>query len=138
MTVELERYNKRIKFVVFLIIALAIGGAVFYHIVERWSYLDSLYFTVSTLTTVGYGDFTPKTNFGKVFTIANMVIGVGIVLYGLSMIAAHFIEQREEEFIEVLGGTKVKRPAKNILDKFKNFIRFENETIRKTGRNRGK
>ncbi len=40
------------------------------------SYVDALYFTVSTLTTTGYGDITPTTAFGKIASVFIMVIGV--------------------------------------------------------------
>ena len=53
-------------------------GAVFYHLVEKWNWIDSFYFTVITLSTVGYGDFTPQTNVGKIFTIGFIFIGVGL------------------------------------------------------------
>ena len=138
VAIDLEKYNKRIKFIIFLIISLEIGGAVFYHNIEKWSYFDALYFTTATLTTVGYGDITPKTELGRAFTIGYMIMGVGIVLYGLSIISASFIEKREEEFIRMLGGMKVKQPAKNILDKFKSLIGFKNDTTKKTGRSRSK
>lgn len=136
MDIDLDKYNKRIKFIIFLIILLEIGGAVFYHNIEKWSYFDSLYFSTATLTTVGYGDITPKTEIGRAFTIGYMIMGIGIVLYGLSIISASFIERREEEFIRILGGIRVK-PTKTILDKFKNLVNFENEA-KKTGRSRSK
>lgn len=44
-------------------------GTVIYHFVEGWSWLDSLYFSVITLTTIGYGDFSPQTDLGKIFTL---------------------------------------------------------------------
>ena len=44
-------------------------------------YNMALYWTVSTLTTIGYGDITPTTNVGRLFTILVMFLGVG--LYGL-------------------------------------------------------
>lgn len=53
-------------------------GVVFYHFIEKLSWLDSLYFCVVTLATVGYGDITPKTPFGKLFTTFYILIGIGI------------------------------------------------------------
>ena len=54
-------------------------GTVVYHFVEKFSWLDAYYFSVITLATVGYGDFTPHTNFGKIFTTFYIFIGVGII-----------------------------------------------------------
>jgi len=53
------------------------SGTLFYHRVEGWSWLDSLYFTVITLTTIGYGDLSPTLPISKVFTIAFIFIGLG-------------------------------------------------------------
>ena len=52
-------------------------GTWFYARVEGWSILDSLYFSVITLTTVGYGDFSPKTTPGKIFTMIYILVGLG-------------------------------------------------------------
>jgi voltage-gated potassium channel len=54
-------------------------GTVFYHHVEHLRWLDSIYFSVVTLATVGYGDITPHTDAGKVFTIFFILVGVGIL-----------------------------------------------------------
>src|SRR5690348_16333400 len=54
-------------------------GTVFYHIVEKLQWLDSIYFSTVTLTTVGYGDITPHTNAGKLFTIGYILCGIGIL-----------------------------------------------------------
>jgi voltage-gated potassium channel len=43
---------------------LLLTGTVFYSLVEGWGVLDALYFSVTTLATVGFGDFTPKTELG--------------------------------------------------------------------------
>lgn len=53
-------------------------GSIFYHLAEGLSYVDSIYFTAITLTTVGYGDFAPQTDAGKIFTAAYAFIGIGI------------------------------------------------------------
>ena len=60
---------------------LIVGGMVGYHWIEGFSYLDSLYVTVTTLTTVGYGDFVPHTPAGKVFTVFLILGGVFTLFY---------------------------------------------------------
>lgn len=57
---------------------LAIGTVV-YHFVEKLSWVDAYYFSVVTLATVGYGDITPQTDFGKIFTTFYILAGVGII-----------------------------------------------------------
>lgn len=65
-----------------IVTIITIGsGTIFYHIVEKLSWLDSIYFCVVTLATVGYGDITPKTPLGKVFTIFYILIGIGIIAF---------------------------------------------------------
>ena len=55
-------------------------GMVVFHYVEGWSYLDALYYSLITLTTVGYGDFTPQTGLGKVLSMVYIIFGIGIIL----------------------------------------------------------
>lgn len=73
-------------------IALIGGGSAFYWKVEGWTYVDSLYFSVATLTTVGYGDFSPDTDAGKIFTIFYILVGLGIVAAFISSLASSGIE----------------------------------------------
>ena len=48
-------------------------------IIEDWRILDALYFCVISLTTIGFGDFSPKTDYGKIFTIFYSIFGLGII-----------------------------------------------------------
>ncbi|MCT4638656.1 MAG: potassium channel family protein [Bacteroidales bacterium] len=57
-----------------------LSGTIIYHYVEGWRWIDSFYFSVITLTTVGYGDLSPQTDFGKIFTTFYVIIGIGILL----------------------------------------------------------
>ncbi len=71
------------------VVLILVSGTLVYHAVEGWRYLDSFYFSVTTLTTVGLGDFAPKTDLGKLFTIAYIFLGLGIILGFVNAIAHH-------------------------------------------------
>jgi len=66
-------------FFVYVVIILGVGAAV-YHWLEGWDWLDSFYFVVITLTTIGYGDLTPATAVGKLVTIFYGINGIVILL----------------------------------------------------------
>lgn len=61
-----------------LALMILLSGVIFYHRYEGWPWLDALYFCVMTLATVGYGDFAPATDVGKIFTIIFTLIGIGV------------------------------------------------------------
>ena len=69
-------------------------GTLFYRLVEGWSWLDSLYFSVITLTTVGYGDLAPSKPASKVFTILFIFAGIGILMAFLDTLARARVERR--------------------------------------------
>ena len=73
------------------------SGTLFYHGFEGWGWLDSLYFSVTTLTTVGYGDFYPHSQIGKIFTIVYIFVGVGVLLGFINALAHHTVKQGAEE-----------------------------------------
>jgi hypothetical protein len=73
----------------YFVISLLVVGVTFYHYAEGWRVLDALYFSVATLTTIGYGDFTPKTDMGKMFTIIYVFVGVGTLLGFLNLVSHH-------------------------------------------------
>jgi voltage-gated potassium channel Kch len=61
------------------LLAIILLGSWFYTRFEHWFFLDSVYFSITTLATVGYGDFSPQTAAGKIFTIFYIIIGIGML-----------------------------------------------------------
>jgi hypothetical protein len=78
------------------LVVLLVGGTLFYSFVEGWSALDSLYFSVVTLTTVGYGDLAPKTAAGKIFTIIYLLMGISVIVMFANQLARNAYEEREK------------------------------------------
>ncbi len=60
--------------------SLIVVGAIVFHWLEGWNWVDSFYFVVITLTTIGYGDLSPTTQFSKLVTIFFAINGVAILV----------------------------------------------------------
>jgi len=54
-------------------------GTVAYTLIEGWTPVNALYFSVVTLATVGYGDLHPTTDVGKLFTVGYILTGIGVL-----------------------------------------------------------
>jgi uncharacterized protein YneF (UPF0154 family) len=94
-------------------------GAYAYQIVEGWRYLDSVYFVVVTVTTVGYGDFAPQTDLGKIFTIIFPIAGMVLAFYFISMIGRFFFRQQFRARLRQNGRITGKRGVRRISSKKK-------------------
>lgn len=83
----------------YLLLALTVSilllGTGFYHYVEGFSIIDSFYFSVVTLTTVGYGDLYPTTEIGKLFTAGYVISGIGILIAFADVFVKQVMRQRQ-------------------------------------------
>ena len=90
-----EFFNKRKRIVVYFILLLTIGSAGFYFIGgEKWSLIDSLYMTVITLSTVGYGEVHKLDDHAKVWSILLIIFGVTGIGALLRTINEEFIQSK--------------------------------------------
>ncbi len=71
------KQDKDFRFLLLFILILLVGAIAFYTNIEHWSVIDALYFSVMTMSTVGYGDLTPTTDISKIFTIIYTFISIG-------------------------------------------------------------
>ncbi|RRN69290.1 two pore domain potassium channel family protein [Peribacillus simplex] len=73
------------------------SGTIFYVKQEGLTVVESLYFCVVTLSTVGHPSFEPQTNFGKVFTMIYIVGGTGLFMGLIGYLAYAIIKNPENE-----------------------------------------
>jgi len=85
------------------LVSVLFAGAIGYHQIEGWNWLDSIYMTVLTVSTVGYREVHPLSDAGKIFTIVMIAFGVGIVAAAFSVIAKAVFENQLRRFLERRG-----------------------------------
>ena len=78
-------------------VLLLVAGTILFAFIEGFSFLDSFYFSFITLATIGYGDFTPTTDVGKIVTVAYSIAGLGIMAALVSTIATQRQRAHGEE-----------------------------------------
>jgi hypothetical protein len=83
--------DSELKALVFFAAIIVAGGTVFYTLAEGWSIVESFYFCVTVLTTVGFGDLHPTHTVSRLFTAGYMILGIGFVLGFISVAARQTI-----------------------------------------------
>ena len=106
-------FTNKIKIALSILLTISIIGTFGFHFIEGWSFVDSFYTTIATLSTVGYGDFSPDTTAGKFFTVFVIIFGVGMMFYTLVLLAETFLEGRVRN---LLGRGKLEK----IIEKMNN------------------
>ncbi len=107
--------RRRLVFAATAVAFMVTLGAVGIRLLENLTWIDSFYFAVETVTTVGYGNISPQTEIGKLFTTVYMLISVGIVLYGLTVLAQAVLQS---EVIEAINLRKKGREMEKLKDHY--------------------
>lgn len=90
-------------------------GTIGFRLVEGWTLSDSLYVTVQTLTTVGYGDLPPHSAGGRLFAIAVMLIGAGGVALALSTIVQSVVKW---ELVSTFGQRRLSKKMSKLRNHY--------------------
>ena len=88
------RTDEEFRILLYMLLILLGGATLFYTRIEHWSVVDSLYFSIMTMSTIGYGDLTPHTAVGKVITMIYSFIGIAMAFYFVSLISHYVFEKR--------------------------------------------
>jgi voltage-gated potassium channel len=98
-------FTRKLLFLLGLLLATLAIGTAGYIFIEKWSLLDSLFMTVITVSTIGYGESHQLDTAGRIFTIALIIFGTGVVGYGISSLTLmlfqgdlpHYLKRRKME-----------------------------------------
>ena len=108
----------RILFV--LIVLLLLTGAIFYSEVEGYDLIDSLYFSVMIMSTIGYGELTLSTSTAKIFTIVYAFVSIGVFITIGSKVVLLFVERSkisQKKIKEWERSRKIRRQQRKSSDR---------------------
>jgi len=91
--------RQRIRTAIWLILMVFAFGVLGYMFLEDYSFLDALYMTVITLSTIGFGLLRELTSAGKLFTIFLIIVGLGTFGYMISLVTSYFVEGQLEGIV---------------------------------------
>jgi voltage-gated potassium channel len=97
------------------LLALLIFGSLGFVWLEGWDFFDALYMTVTTLTTVGYGEIHPLDRIGRIYNMVLILTGMGVMLYIVGSLARVVIEG---ELQSVLGRRKLIKHIKRLKNHY--------------------
>jgi voltage-gated potassium channel len=80
------------------LILFALLGTAGFHFIEHWSWFDSFYMVVITLSTVGYAEVHPLSHHGRIFNLFVILTGVGLLLVSIGMLSAALLEFELTQF----------------------------------------
>jgi voltage-gated potassium channel len=106
---------KKLVFPILIFLVLLLSGIFGYMWIEGWDLLDSLYMTIITISTVGYGEVHEIGPGGRVFTVLLIIFGVSIITYMVSLVVETLIAG---EIRSVLGRRKVGKRIKSLRDHY--------------------
>lgn len=84
---RIEHPLLRFRLAAILLAVIFVVGIAGYMVIDGWSFLDSFYMVIITISTVGYTEIHPQGIAGRIFTSGLIVVGVGTLLYGFGVFA---------------------------------------------------
>ncbi len=75
-------------------LVIIVIGATFYKFVENWNWIDSVFFAISILTTIGFGELHPASPMSRIFAIFYMLFGIPVMFYTITLLGVYSVEKR--------------------------------------------
>ena len=88
--------DRRVRALVIFALTIIATATVLFWLIEVWPLVDAAFFSVVTISTVGYGNLTPVTALGKVVCMVYILLGLGVFVAAASAVADALIKRRVE------------------------------------------
>jgi len=106
---------QKLKLALTLLVGVVVVGTLGYHYIEGWSFQDSLYMVIITLSSVGFEEVYPLSTVGQNFTIILIGVGTGIFLLCLATLTAFVVEG---ELTDILWRKKMESGIRSLKDHY--------------------
>lgn len=115
---SVKKLNKNyLRAAIFGLISLVVVGALIFHHLEDWTWIESFYFTVVTITTVGYGDIHPTSDESRLVAMGFILVGVslagGMIAYLGKSISVATMQQRIENKVKAKAKSAAKKATEH-------------------------
>jgi voltage-gated potassium channel len=97
--------NRQFIIIAAAIVTIIIAGTIGYSVIEGWTFIDSFYMTIITLSTVGFQEVHPLSVSGRIFTIFLILGGTGTMLYAATALIQYILDGN---LGNILGRRRVK------------------------------
>jgi voltage-gated potassium channel len=106
---------RQLRTALLALVLLVLAGAAGYMLLQGWSFLDALYMTLTTISTVGYMEVHPLGSTGRIFTMLLVVSGITVLFYTVGKVAQVMFEG---QFQRYFGRMKVEKQIESMRDHY--------------------
>lgn len=90
----MKKRNSLIIIASIVLLLLVVFGTWYFSVSEHWKLIDAFYFTIMTITTVGYGDLVPTHDTSKIITSIYSVVSIPMILFVFGVVAESYFESK--------------------------------------------
>ena len=107
------RLFAKVYYFLFLLLLITSGGTVGYMIIEDWSFINSFYMTIITISTVGFGEVSELTVYGKLFTSFLIISSFGTFAYAITSVTTYLVGGEYRKYFKEYKTMKELKQMKN-------------------------
>jgi len=116
-------YSNGFIYTLYTSMCIIFVGSGFFSVAENISYSDSLWWSIVTMTTVGYGDIVPKTFMGRIIATITMLFGIGFIGMLTSTITSYFRNKRTHQHSTMLVSQKELEKMNSKIEELNTIIK---------------
>ncbi|WP_047419372.1 TrkA family potassium uptake protein [Cellulophaga sp. Hel_I_12] len=111
----IKLFKSKIYLAFFLMIAVLLVGVFGYRMISNFDWIDAVYMTIITVTTVGFSEVRPLDDTSKLFTVVLIILSVFIFAYAISVITEYILGRNSLQLLK-------KKKVKNTINSLKNHV----------------